>query len=69
MITSLVTSVLLFGAPLYACLGNEDLVLEAQHMLFRDAERQVRTYIRWALRARYDIRSSALYVFSNCTTL
>ena len=38
-------------------------------MLFRDAERQVRTYIRWALRARYDIRSSALYVFSNCTTL
>ena len=67
--TALVTSVLLFGAPLYACLSDRGMVFEASDRLFRDAERMVRGFIRWALRPRRDMRSSALYVFSNSTTL
>lgn len=69
LIVSLVTSVLIFGAPLYACLSDQKMVLEASHRLFRDAERLVRKFIRWALRAKGDLRTSALYIFGNCTSL
>ena len=38
LITSLVVSVLLFGAPLYACISDESMVLRATAQAFREAE-------------------------------
>ena len=67
--TALCSSVLLFGAPLYACLSDRSMVFEASNGLFREAERMFRHFVRWALRPRSDMRSSALYLFSNSTTL
>ncbi len=63
--TSLVTSVLLFGAPLYACMSDAQMSVTAAGHAFRDLEDFQRTLLRWALRAEVDTRNSMLYVAAN----
>ena len=51
LVNSLVVSVLLFGAPLYACLSDSEIVVTASGGAFREAEDFARELLRWALRA------------------
>ena len=45
------------------------MVLTPANKCFREAESVLREFLRWALRARPDLRTSALLVFGNCATL
>ena len=69
LVSTLVTSVLLFGAPLFACYSNVDMHVTASHCVFRDVEAFGREITRWALRATGDTRNSLLYVMGNCESV
>lgn len=66
LVSALVTSVLLFGAPLFACYSDVAMCITATHRVFRDVEAFGREMTRWALRATGDTRNSILYVIGNC---
>ncbi len=69
MVNSLVISILLFGAPLFACLSNNSMVMTACSRVFRDVEDFGRDMLRWALRAPRGSRNSVLYVVSNSASV
>ena len=62
---ALVVSVLLFGAPLFACLSDMSMTMTASSSAFREAEDFARDLLRWALHAHCDTRNSVLYVLGN----
>jgi hypothetical protein len=65
LINALVSSVLMYGSVIYACLSNIEPVLEPTNVVFAKAEIFIRTMLRWALQVPMDTRSSFLYVLSN----
>ena len=69
LINALVTSVLMYGSVIYACLSNVEPALAPVNVVFAQAEVLIRSMLRWALQVPVDIRSSFLYVLSNQTTL
>ena len=69
LVSALVTSVLLFGAPLFACYSDVAMRITATHRVFRDVEAFGREITRWALRATGDTRNSILYVVGNCESV
>ena len=65
LVQALVVSVLLFGAPLFACLSDMHMTMTASSSTFREAEDLARDLLRWALHAHCDTRNSVLYVLGN----
>ena len=65
MINTLVSSVLMYGSVIYACLSNIEPVLEPTNVVFAQAEIFIRSMLRWALQIPADTRSSFIYVLSN----
>ena len=69
LISALVTSVLLFAAPVYACLSDTSMRVNATGKAFREAEDAARGFLRWAVRATCDTRNSVLYILSNSASV
>jgi hypothetical protein len=65
LINSMVTSILLYGCVLYACLSNVESTMDPTNVAFAKAETFVRKMLRWACNSEYDVRKSFLYVPSN----
>jgi hypothetical protein len=65
LINTLVSSVLMYGSVIYACLSNIEPVLEPTNVVFAQAEIFIRSMLRWALQIPADTRSSFIYVLSN----
>ncbi len=65
MATALVVSVLLYGAPIFACLSDRGMTFQPSTAAFKAAEEFIRECLRWALRVRGDVRSSLLHVVGN----
>ena len=68
LVSSLVVSILMFGAPLYACLSDLTMGFSPSDRAFRDVEVFQRSLIRWALRAHRDTRTSILCLASKGST-
>ena len=69
IINSLVTSVLLYGCIIYACLSNVKITLDQTNAVFSKAEIFARKMLRWVFNFPKDTRKSVLYVVSNQTTI
>ena len=69
IINALVTSVLLYGCIIYACLSNVETTLDPTNAVFSKAEIFARKMIRWIFNVGKDTRKSILYVVSNQTTI
>ena len=69
LVTALVQSVLLFGAPIFACYSDVQMSMTASHRVFYDVEAFGRVMTRWALRAAKDTRNSILYIVGNCESV
>jgi hypothetical protein len=65
LINAMVTSVLLYGCIIYACLSNVESTMDPTNMVFAKAEAMVRKMLRWASKCDYDTRKSFLYVITN----
>ena len=65
MIYALVSSVLLYGSIVYACMSDVHQTLTPKNALFSDVEIFLRRMIRWVFSSDYDTRRSFLYVFAN----
>ncbi len=65
LVSTLATSVLLYGSVLYACLGNVRTTLHANIALFESVEAFVRVMYRWALGQSRDLRGSFVYAMAN----
>jgi hypothetical protein len=60
-----VTSVLLYGCVVYACLSNIETTLDPKNAVFSKAEAFARKMLRWVFDIEYDTRKSVMYVISN----
>jgi hypothetical protein len=60
-----VTSVLLYGAVIYACLGSIETTLDQRNVVFSSAETLARQMLRWTFGFEYDTRKSVMYVLAN----
>ena len=69
IINSLVTSVLLYGCIIYACLSNVEITLDQANPVFSKAEIFARKMLRWVFNFPKDTRKSFIYVVSNQTTI
>ena len=69
MINALVSSVLLYGRVLYACMSDVTQTLTPTNGLFSKVEIFLRRMIRWVFKCDYDTRRSFLYVIANLTTV
>ncbi len=69
IINSLVTSVLLYGCIIYACLSNVEITLDQTNAVFSKAEIFARKMLRWVFNFPQDTRKSLIYVVSNQTTI
>jgi hypothetical protein len=69
MINALVSSVLLYGSVMYACMSDVNQTLTPTNGLFSKVEIFLRKMIRWVFKCDYDTRRSFLYVFANLTTV
>ena len=65
LINALVSSILMYGSVIYACLSNIEPVLQPTNVVFAQAEIFIRTMLRWALQVPMDTGGSFLYVLSN----
>ena len=65
----MVTSVLLYGCVIYACLSNVESTMDPMNGVFSKAEIFARKMLRWACNCEYDTRKSVLYLVSNQPTL
>lgn len=60
---------MMFGSPVFACLGGARITLDAARGIFGDAERFANDVIRWALNVKRDTRVSVLHLLGNCESL
>jgi hypothetical protein len=65
IVNALVTSVLLYGCVIYACLSNVETTLDPTNAVFAKAEIFSRKMLRWIFGFENDTRKSIMYVVSN----
>ncbi len=73
LVQSLAVSQLLFGCIVWGCLAPLEITLShcgnsAHAKLWIDCETHLRNMLRWAMMCKRDIRTSLLYISSNCPT-
>lgn len=62
----MIVSVLMFGSPLFACLGDASITLAASREVFCEAEKLASEVMRWALSLKRDTRISVMHLLGNC---
>jgi hypothetical protein len=65
LINALVSSVLLYGSVMYACMSDVHQTLTPTNGHFSKVEIFLRKMIRWVFRLDYDTRRSFMYVIAN----
>ena len=65
LINAMVTSVLLYGCVIYACLSNIESTMDPTNVAFAKAEVMVQKMLRWACNCDYDTRKIFLYIISD----
>ena len=65
LINALVSSVLLYGSVMYACMSDVHQTLTPTNVHFAQVGLFLRKMSRWVFKVHYDTRRSFLYVIAN----